>query len=593
MPDIFFFCYLGIYALGGSVLTAIITHIWVSRKLLHVNFSLPLLCTIWIWYMTHLLEFIMLDSGLKLFFNYGQHLSMIFLPLTWLVFCYKYTYRHRLIPRLAVIFIPIPVLFLLILIFTNSSLHWLWQLHYSWANEIYWRSDLGPGFIFYLLFSSFCIILGFYLLGNQWRTAGQYKRRQTLVFFFTGMFPFLTIIIDFVLMERITYARIAPLLFVLGALVVLYYGRLRYFRTIPLSQHTVIESMNDICIVLNPENQIIYCNPATYINFPLSPVGVIGKPVDRIFQVLRSLLLEGNPAQFKNSEADLAGKTYDISVSPIFNRRRTMTNRVLVLRDITRLKQSEESLRQITDHLESLVLERTEELDQMNRALVQEIVERKKTAAQLQSSLEEKNILLGEIHHRVKNNLQVIISMLKLQKKYLSDDKSQEVFNSVISRIKAIAIIHEKLYKSEDLANTNVLEYLKDLVVYLFESHRPEDNSIRLQMDVEKIFLDLDRSILCGLIINELIINAIKYAFPPHWQPGSRDKERTICVYFQKQAQVFCFGVEDNGIGLPADLDLDKVDSLGMKIVRTLVRQLSGSLEVNRAQGTGIKITFS
>ena len=141
-------------------------------------------------------------------------------------------------------------------------------------------------------------------------------------------------------------------------------------------------------------------------------------------------------------------------------------------------------------------------------------IERKLAEIEIKASLDEKIVLLKEIHHRVKNNLQVISSLLYLQSKYLTDKNSLAIFLESQTRVRSMSLVHEKLYQSENLAKINLRLYVNDLVRYLFRSYQVDQNYIKMNLDVENIFLDVESAVPCGLIINELVSNSLKYAFP-------------------------------------------------------------------------------
>lgn len=202
----------------------------------------------------------------------------------------------------------------------------------------------------------------------------------------------------------------------------------------------------------------------------------------------------------------------------------------------------------------------------------------------LLSSLEEKEILLKEIHHRVKNNLQIIYSLLGLQTKYVKDDIYLEMLRESQQRIKSMAIIHEKLYQSNDLSKIDFYDYINDLTGYLYETYR-HNNNLKIEINVEKIFLDIDTAIPCGLIINELFSNTLKHAFPDN-------REGLIKVIFITENDYYLLCISDNGIGFSSDFNIRKSDSLGLKLVNSLVKQIRGNLEVISNNGLEFKITF-
>jgi two-component sensor histidine kinase/sensor domain CHASE-containing protein len=198
----------------------------------------------------------------------------------------------------------------------------------------------------------------------------------------------------------------------------------------------------------------------------------------------------------------------------------------------------------------------------------------------------KKELLLQEIHHRVKNNLQIISSLLNLQSKRINDKEIIEMLKDSQNRIKSMALIHEKLYNSKDLIGIDFGEYLRDLVANLFRSYSIDPNQIKLNMEINNISLGLDTAIPCGLIINELVSNSFKYAFP-----DGRKGEISVNIIPTNNGQ-FILTVRDNGFGFPEDLDIKRSKTLGLQLVYSLVEQLEGTIELDRSTGTDFKITF-
>ncbi len=202
-------------------------------------------------------------------------------------------------------------------------------------------------------------------------------------------------------------------------------------------------------------------------------------------------------------------------------------------------------------------------------------------------SLKEKDVLLQEIHHRVKNNLQVISSLLSLQSEHIEDKQTLEMFQKSQDRIKSIALIHEKLYsESEDLTRINFASYVHDLATKLFSSYEISLDIIKLNIDVIDILLDITLAIPCGLIINELVSNSLKHAFP-----DNREGEINIMLRKSNENE-FTLILGDNGVGLPLDIDFPNIETLGLQLVFALVKQLEGTMELDRSDGTVFKIQF-
>jgi len=219
-------------------------------------------------------------------------------------------------------------------------------------------------------------------------------------------------------------------------------------------------------------------------------------------------------------------------------------------------------------------------------AVQQELAERRRAEAQLKESLKEKEVLLKEIHHRVKNNLQIISSLLDLQSDYVQDPKALELFKESQNRVKSMALIHEKLYQSKNLAQTDFAEYIRDLTAHLFESYRVSSDTISLRMRLKSAPIGIDTAIPCGLIINELISNSLRHAFPK----GRRGEIR-IDLHPDRE-DTFILVIRDNGVGFPEDLDFRNTESLGLQLVTSLIKQLNGTIELDKNAGTTFKITF-
>ena len=217
---------------------------------------------------------------------------------------------------------------------------------------------------------------------------------------------------------------------------------------------------------------------------------------------------------------------------------------------------------------------------------VQLIAELKDARDRANASLQEKEVLLREIHHRVKNNMQIISSLLRIQARTIEDKTTREMFQVGQNRIKTLALIHEKLYRAEDLAKINFSDYLEGLISHLLSVYRVPGTPINLKLDCTGVYLDINRAIPCGLIINELVTNSLKHAFSPG-NPGTLEIRMEI---HDGQYQLL---IKDNGGGFPADKNFRKLETLGMQIVLDLIDQMNGTIDLDRQGGTEFKIFFS
>ncbi|WP_286242037.1 sensor histidine kinase [Methanobacterium ferruginis] len=204
-----------------------------------------------------------------------------------------------------------------------------------------------------------------------------------------------------------------------------------------------------------------------------------------------------------------------------------------------------------------------------------DITERKLAEDRIMKSLKEKELLLREVHHRVKNNLQIISTLLSLQSSQIEEEQVIDLYRQSQNRILSIALIHENLYQSEDLTNINFANYVKNLVDDLFHSYGVNSENIHIKLNIKDIIMGIETAIPCGLIINELISNTLKHAFPEG--KGEIDVELS-----EKNAGKYLLKVKDSGKAFPKGFDIDKTDTLGMKLISSLVSQLDGEMVLDK-----------
>ncbi len=240
------------------------------------------------------------------------------------------------------------------------------------------------------------------------------------------------------------------------------------------------------------------------------------------------------------------------------------------------------------NHLETLLYLSNQLAVAIHQAQLQSQI--KIHADSLQNSLSEKEVLLKEIHHRVKNNLQVISSLLYLNSKKIKDKDALEMFKESQNRVKSIALVHERLYQSKDLGKIDFKEYVVKLTNDLFRSFAINASLVKLNININNIYISIDTAVPCGLIINELISNSLKYAFP---EIGITQNDCNITIDFNKNGNnELILQIYDNGKGLPEGLDISKTQSLGLQLVDTLVAQLEGTLDIKNSNGASFTIKF-
>jgi PAS domain S-box-containing protein len=243
----------------------------------------------------------------------------------------------------------------------------------------------------------------------------------------------------------------------------------------------------------------------------------------------------------------------------------------LLLHDISERKRTQAALQLAHEKLEQRVAERTVELSRANSLLT--------------ASLKEKEVLLKEIHHRVKNNLQVISSLLNLQASFIHDKEVLTIFIESRNRVRSMALVHEKLYQSKDLARIDFADYIRALTIGLLSSFAGKTSSVRVSVEIDGIMLGVDSAVPCGLIVNELVSNSFKYAFPE----GRRGE---ICVAMEQSQERLRLTVSDDGIGFPGKINFRNTESLGLQLVNTLTEQLEGEIELKNGRGTIFAICF-
>jgi two-component sensor histidine kinase len=242
----------------------------------------------------------------------------------------------------------------------------------------------------------------------------------------------------------------------------------------------------------------------------------------------------------------------------------------------------------------AIITARTSDLLRKNRAslrlqrdeLEREIGARKESEEQLRLLVDEKQMLLKEVHHRVKNNLQVISSLLKLQAESIPDTETRTALLASQGRVSSMAMVHEMFYQSGDLQRVDLAPFLRNLAAYLRSAYDLETRSVEVRVDTDTVRVNLDTAIRVGLVVNELVTNALKHAFPGHDTPGLLEISMDI------ESDSAELVVADNGCGLPESVDWDSTNTLGLQLVKNLARQLCGTIRLETANGTAFHLRF-
>ena len=347
-----------------------------------------------------------------------------------------------------------------------------------------------------------------------------------------------------------------------------------------------LEQATECIIVANDEQEILFANHAIEAIHGVSPTEAVGqKLVDALVQSPKDRYkIRERVGQTGRYEGELPGitpqRTTEITINKVQDSKLSESAWISISRDITQRKLTEAELADYQKNLESLVEDRS-------KALQREIGEHKEARSELAASLLEKELLLKEVHHRVKNNMQVISSLLNMQADAQGDGELSNLLGESQQRIKSMSLIHESLYQSEDLLEINFENYIRTLATGLCRFYDVPGIEVQLEIFVDRVALELDTAVPCGLIINELISNALKHGFK------ARDSGQAIIdIQFVKDQGWYRLSISDNGIGLPVDFDIQQSGSMGMEIVDILTQQLEGRLTYSSVDGASFVVEF-
>jgi PAS domain S-box-containing protein len=311
------------------------------------------------------------------------------------------------------------------------------------------------------------------------------------------------------------------------------------------------------CYMVSPQGKIIDVNKSALNVLGYSKEELVGEELNRIYapesQEIRAKLFENwkKTGKLQNEELVIVSKTGE--------RRHVLLN-VDAVRD--------------------------EEGNIMHSLSVQlDITERKKAEEQIKKSLSEKEVLLREVHHRVKNNLQIINSLISLQQEHITDKKASASFVDIHNRVMSMAAVHENLYASGTYTEIKLSDYVKPMALNLFNTYNINPKNVSLKTAIDNIPLDVDMAIPCSIIISELISNSLKHAFP-------NGKGEITIEFHQSTDSNVQLTISDNGVGIPDNIDLDSSKSFGLWLVKILAEQLWGTVLFERDKGTKVKVEF-
>ncbi len=324
----------------------------------------------------------------------------------------------------------------------------------------------------------------------------------------------------------------------------------------------ILEAADDAIISIDQRQRIILFNKGAERIFGWDAAEVLGKSLD--------ILLPKNKARMHRQHI----REFEAS--------RTEARRMAERGEIAGRRKSGE-----TFPAEATISQIAGDGSRVFTVILRDITDRKETEEKIRSSLREKEVLLKEIHHRVKNNLQVVSSLLNLQSRSISDEQARRFFKESQHRVHSMALIHEQLYESGDLSRIDFPTYIGQLVAYLFRAYGVSTSRVRMKTRIEDLRFEVDMAVPCGLIVNELVSNSLKYAFPD-------GRQGEIHIDFKKgPGERATMVVGDDGIGFPPGVSLLNTRTLGLRLVRSLAQQLGGEAELENRSGAQVVIQFS
>ncbi len=307
----------------------------------------------------------------------------------------------------------------------------------------------------------------------------------------------------------------------------------------------------------------------------------IGNLVDGFNEMLEQIALQNDSLRETSKSAEESAREALRLAGRVTQTNLELENEIRIRKDV------EKTLQKHRENLESRVLERTSALREANQKLTMEVEERLKAEKRIRDSLDEKVLLLGEIHHRVKNNLQVISSLMDLTSRRTLNEEAKTVLADARSKIYAMSLVHSQLYRSESFTRIDMAVHIRRLVGSMGQIYTNSYRRIRPKIECTKVYLSVTQAIPCALVLNELISNVYKHAYP-------EDASGDCLIYMaETDGKRVHFRVKDSGVGIPEDIDIEGTETLGLKLIRNLIRkQLKGEVQFKRNNGTDIRAEF-
>ncbi len=544
------------YSLVGAIaLLAFALKIWYPFKKPFIPNGLILISGAE-WLFMHALGLATGDLETKILLLKLKYIGIVMLPISWYLTAITYTYvkqHRRILPRLLIVIAP---LLTLLLAFTNEYHHLFWtdiNFHPEGAYKEL-STTKGWGYWIFLIFAYSIVANSLVPYFKTIRHFANAFRIQSLLLSTGVGLPIIATIFDILDIKVLPSLELTPLASGISVLLIFTLNQsLRIGGIAPMRRDTIVDHMAESIIVLDAQSNILDLNTEATRFFQISRPKALRKKIYEITPPHYALnwdeMIQIDPepkvASITHQNGDL--QTFEISSTPIQLDSSNIRGVIISLHEITQLVNYKETI---------------------------------------SAALAEKEVLFQEIHHRIRNNLQVVASLLLLQMKEVDEPELKNIFIESRNRIQAMALIHDKLYQTSNLTRIPLGAYIKDLAILMVKSQPIGSKEIELEFNVDPIFVKIDTTISCGLILNELISNAIKHAFAER-QLGLIQVEVKKC-----SEEMLRLCVRDDGVGLPDGFDINTGNTLGLQLISSLVIQLNGSLEVERSPGAKFQIDF-
>ncbi len=506
----------------------------------------------------------------------AQYLFLVLVPSFWLGICASLSqltpsgHRRILLPAAGL------GLGLFIAFLTSPWHSYAFPRLFLSADGLGIERQAGPVYYIYIIYLFTGILSGFFLLISSIRYLPPFRRRRSWMVFASVLSPMIAALSDMLYPQSLGSLDLAPLAALISCLF-LFIGTARWslLNPLPLARSDFVEKMADPVIVLDENNDPMYANERAR----QLAAGMEENSQDP----LRGLGFLSQAVLEHSSDQDICldDGRYQAAIRPVYGVDGRVIARIISLREMTQL-------RLLTEGLEIKVRERTADLEKLAKDLEREVAQEKLQEERLSRSLEEKELLLRELNHRVKNNLQVVSSLIRLQTTRTADRQARIALESSLGRIHAISLVHERMYGTgSELGRVDAGAYLRDLVGPIASIHDRSGSAVRIRVDGGGICLGLDAAVNIGLITNEAVTNAYKHVF-------SMNRGSILeIVLSRKEDGRLLLEIQDDGPGYPqVENGKDSSQGLGMSIIRSICSRLGGSMSLTRGTISGARLSM-